>query len=340
MVDTVDPHVLVIAEVGVNHNGDLRRALLLIDEASRSGADVVKFQSFSAAALASPSTPKVPYQRLGAEGESHADMLARLELSETDMVRVKDHCEAQGVEFMSTPYGVPEVAFLHDIGVRRFKVASADMVDEPLHSAIAATGRPCIASTGMASRGEVERVVAIYRAANVELTLLHTTSAYPTSLPDANMRHLVELARNHGCDVGFSDHTQSNVAAIMAVALGARVIEKHITLDREDSGPDHRASADPGQFAAYVRCIRDAEQALGVHGYLRSPDEEQMAQTSRKSLHASRTLPVGRLIEASDVVLRRPGTGYLWRDLPMLARYRTQVAIEAGEMLEPNHFGL
>jgi sialic acid synthase SpsE len=314
--------------------------LLLVDEASNAGADVVKFQSFSATALASPDTPKVPYQRAGAEHESHAEMLARLELSERDMIRIQAHCEARGVEFMSTPYGIREVEFLNSIGMRRFKVASADIVDEPLHSAIAATGRPCIASTGMASRTEVERVVAIYRGADVELTLLHTTSAYPTPLPDANMRHLVELAADHGCSVGFSDHTQTNVAAVMAVALGARVVEKHLTLDRNDTGPDHRASADPGQFAAYVKCIRDAEVAWGVGGYFRNPAEEQMARTSRKSLHAVKSLPVGHVLEPADVVLRRPGTGYMWRDLPTLASRRTEVGIEAGDMLEPRHFGL
>ena len=339
MVSRMDSPVLVIAEAGVNHNGELRRALLLVDEAARAGADVVKFQSFSAAALASPNTPKVPYQRTGAEHESHAEMLARLELSEPDMIQVQARCAAQGVEFMSTPYGVRDVAFLHSIGMKRFKVASADIVDEPLHSAIAATGRPCIASTGMASRAEVERVAGIYRAANAHLTLLHTTSAYPTSLPDANIRHLVALAADHGCEVGFSDHTQTSVAAVMAVALGARVIEKHFTLDRDGVGPDHRASADPEQFAAYVRCIRDAETALGDDGYSRTPDEEQMARTSRKSLHALRFLPVGHTLEAADVVLRRPGTGYLWRDLPSLTSRRIEAEIQEGAILEPRHFG-
>lgn len=306
-------HVTVIAEVGVNHNGSLMSARRLIDMAVDCGADVVKFQTFTATSLASPSTPKVAYQERDTSSHSHVAMLQRLELSQADHRVLFSHCADAGIEFLSTPYGVSEAEFLLDLGVSRFKTASADIVDLPLHEYLASTGRPVIASTGMASAEEVENIIRLYRASNTSLTLLHTTSEYPTPVEATNLRRLLALA-DHDFPVGFSDHTEGSQSASMAVALGASVIERHITLDRADVGPDHFASDAEPEFREYVRAIRAASARMGSDTFACTPAERSMALTSRKSLHLVVRRAAGWTVSETDLVLRRPGSGLLWSE--------------------------
>jgi N,N'-diacetyllegionaminate synthase len=305
--------VTVIAEIGVNHNGSVRRAQELIDLAVDCGADVVKFQTFSAERLASSATPKVAYQERDTSSSSHFDMLRSLELSESDHHVLFSYCAQVGIEFLSTPYGVLEAEFLLDLGVARFKTASADIVDLPLHEYLAATGRPVIASTGMASYAEVDALVRIYRESGTNLTLLHTTSEYPTPTKTTNLRRILALAE-HSCPIGFSDHTESSQSASMAIAMGASVIERHITLDRADVGPDHFASDSEPEFRRYVQAIRDASIRMGSPAFICSPAERSMALTSRKSLHLVASRPSGWTLSEDDLVLRRPGSGLMWSE--------------------------
>lgn len=328
------PSVTVIAEIGVNHNGSLERALALVDMAAQAGADVAKFQTFSARALASEDTPKVAYQERDTSTVSHQEMLARLELSESDHVTLVRHCDDRGIEFMSTPYGVPEAEFLLSLGVRRFKTASADIVDLPLQEFLASTGRPVLASTGMSSREEVAALVELYRDAPAALTLLHTTSEYPTPVGHTNLRRLVALA-DFGCPVGYSDHTEGSMTATMAVALGAEVIERHVTLDRSDVGPDHFASDAPEEFGAYVAAVREAALRLGTPDFTPTEAEASMARTSRKSLHLLHDRPEGWPVTEADLVLRRPGTGVLWSQRDTVIGRSLRRDLPAGSLLRP-----
>lgn len=301
----------IIAEVGVNHNGDIFLAKKLVEAAKDAGADAVKFQTFTAATLVSPDTPKVRYQLSSTQpGESHFDMLKRLELSKHDYVVLANHCSKLGIEFISTPYDIESAKFLFEIGVKFFKTASADLVDLPLQRFIADTGIPTIIATGMASLGEVERVVNIYRERNNEnFVLLHAVSNYPCSDESLNLLAMKTLARAFSIPIGFSDHSEGFLAAALAIALSAKVIEKHFTLDKGMQGPDHKASSTPAEFFDLVCNIRRAEVMLGSSRKLCQAEEREMANVSRKSLTLARDVLKGDKLESADIQLMRPGTG-------------------------------
>jgi sialic acid synthase SpsE len=301
----------IIAEIGVNHNGDLCLAKKLIDTAKRIGADAVKFQTFSADRLVSPGTPKVAYQ-LGtsSKNESHYEMLKRLELSKESHSVLAEYCQDLKIEFISTPYDLESARFLVDIGVNFFKTASADLVDIPLQSFIASTGLPSIIATGMATLGEVEKVVNIYREfGNKDVVLLHAVSNYPCSDASLNLRALQTLSSAFGLPVGFSDHSNGSLGASISIALGAKVIEKHITLDKTMKGPDHLASSNPEEFNELVCAIRRTELMLGSSKKSCQLEEQQMAAISRKSITLVRDIKAGELLSVEDVQLMRPGTG-------------------------------
>jgi len=326
----------VIAEIGVNHDGRVDRAIALVDVAVRAGADIAKFQHFTAETLASPRTPFTNYQAQRVlRGPSHFEMLRALELSDAEFAEIASYCDQVGIEFMSTPYSIRDVDRLMGLGVRRFKTASADIVDEPLHDAIIGTGLPCVASTGMASLREIQQLVDHYAQAAHPLTLLHTTSAYPTSIEDVNLLRIPALRQRFGGEVGFSDHSQGDVAAIGAVALGATMLEKHITLDSRAEGPDHFCSCEPDDFVAYVDRARAAYAALGDDSFTRTAEEENMAATSRKSLHWANSLPADHVVVRDDVCLMRPGTGLAWGQQARLLGHRTTRAVASGDMVAP-----
>jgi len=301
----------LIAEIGVNHGGDLALAKEMVTAAKEAGADAVKFQTFTAEALVTPDTPKVAYQeKTTPSGESHYDMIRSLELARKDHEPLMEFCKTQEIDFISTPYDVDSARFLHELDVPKFKVASADVVDLPLHEFLATTGRPVILSTGMATLGEVEEMLSVYKdRQHNSLILLHCVSNYPCSPDSLNLKVMQTLAQAFQLPVGFSDHSEDNTAAVMAVALGARVIEKHFTRDRSLPGPDHQASSTPSEFADLVKAVRAAEIMLGSPAKHCQAEERQMAEVSRKSLGWKRDLSAGTVVSKGDITVLRPGTG-------------------------------
>jgi N,N'-diacetyllegionaminate synthase len=301
----------IIAEIGVNHNGDINLAKKLVEAAKNAGADAVKFQTFTAASLVSPGTPKVNYQlNTSSVDETHYEMLKRLELSKKTHIDLASYCQIIGIDFISTPYDIQSAAFLAEIDVHFFKTASADLVDIPLQRYIAATGKPVIIATGMATLGEVERVVDIYEEeGNPNLILLHAVSNYPCSDESLNLRAMNTLAQSFSLPVGFSDHSVGYLGAVLSIAMGAKVIEKHFTLDKSMIGPDHKASSTPSEFSELVCNVRRAERMLGSARKNCQPEERQMASVSRKSLTLARNIKAGDTLTDIDVQLMRPGTG-------------------------------
>lgn len=303
--------VFIIAEIGVNHNGDIDLAKRLIDAAKKSGADAVKFQTFSARLLAAPTTPKVLYQESTTlASESHLEMLERLELTREQHIELAQYCQETDIDFLSTPYDIESAIFLDSIGVRFFKTASADLVDLPLHRYIASTGKPTIVATGMGDLGEIERVVKIYEMANnFNLILLHCVSNYPCSDESLNMMSMNTLGAAFDLPYGYSDHSLGFLSSIIAVSRGAKVIEKHFTLDREMMGPDHKASSNPSEFSELVFNVKRAEKMLGIKRKGRQIEERQMAAISRKSIVLARSIRSGDVLTMGDFRLQRPGNG-------------------------------
>lgn len=303
--------VFLIAEIGVNHNGDLALAKKLIETAKHSGADAVKFQTYDADLLVSPGTPKVNYQiTVGNTQETHYEMLRRLQLSRSDHIELKLFCDRIGIEFLSTPYDIPSAKFLSELGVRLFKTASADLVDLPLHYYLASLSKPVIVATGMGNLGEVERVVNIYNEqSGSSIVLLHAVSSYPCSDDAINLRAMKRLTDAFSLPIGLSDHSLGYLAAVLSVAMGAKVIEKHFTLDKLMDGPDHLASSNPEEFIELVQQVRRSEVILGSMKKSCHLEEASMMAVSRKSITLSRDLRTGDIISIDDVRLMRPGTG-------------------------------
>ena len=326
---------LVIAEAGVNHNGDLGRALELVDRAVDAEADAVKFQTFRTEEIAAADTPLAEYQRASAPGrKSQAELLAELELSPEDFRRIKMRCDERGILFLSTPFDAQSADVLEQLGMAAFKVPSGELTNGPLLRYIARKGKPMIISTGMARLAEVEEALGgIPEARRAGVILLHCVSAYPADPAQANLRAMKTLSRAFQLPVGFSDHTVGLEAAMAAVALGACVVEKHMTLDRGLPGPDHAASVEPDEFAALVRGIRTVEAALGDGLKVPQEGEEDIARVARRSLMAARELRPGEVLEREMVVVRRPGTGLKPAMLDSLIGRRIRHPVPAGEPL-------
>ncbi len=329
-------NIRIIAEIGVNHNGDVALAKDMVKQAKACGADIVKFQTFSADRLAAISTPKVPYQlRTSDPDESHHTMLKKLELSREAHMELKTLCDSLGIEFCSTPYSYEDAEFLNELGVTTFKVASADIIDRKLHEFIAGTGKECLLSVGMATMEEIAATLELYdcRNARNRVVLLPCVSAYPADPSDVNMRVMETLRKHFGCLVGFSDHTRGVECAIVAAALGACVIEKHFTLDKTMPGPDHAASSTPEEFVALVNAVRIVENALGdgIKRICRS--EEEMRAISRKSIVAAGNLQSGHTLTERDLAYRRPGSGMSPMQYPVLVGRSLKVAKKEGEQI-------
>jgi N-acetylneuraminate synthase len=303
--------VFVIAEAGVNHNGDVGLARALVDLAAEAGADAVKFQTFSTARLVSRRAPTAEYQRRATGGEqSQFSMLSALELSPAAHEALLAHCAERRIEFMSAPHDVESARFLKRLGVRRLKIPSGDVTNLPMLEIVGGLELPVILSTGMADLAEVDAAVAALRRAGLtDLVLLQCVSDYPASPTGMNLRVMDTYQRRFGVPVGLSDHTLGIHIAVAAVGRGAMYIEKHFTLDRALDGPDHQASLDPEQLRGLIRAIRDVEAALGdgVKGPTRN--ELPIRDVARKSLVAARDLPAGTIVGPDDLVILRPGTG-------------------------------
>jgi N-acetylneuraminate synthase len=315
----------VIAEAGVNHNGDMVLARALIDAAVAARADAVKFQTFVVDRLVTRTAATAEYQQHAFGGElSQYEMLARLELSAADHGMLVTHCADRGIEFMSTPFDPESARFLKRLGVRRIKISSGDVTNLPMLAVVGALGLPVILSTGMADLDEVADAVATLREAGVpDLALLQCISNYPADPALTNLRVMDTFARTFGTPVGLSDHSTGTAVAIAAVARGAAYIEKHFTLDRALPGPDHQASLLPDELRTLVAAVRDVESALGDGVKRPTPSELPVRAVARKSLVAARDLPVGTRLAGPDIVILRPGTGLSPASLPQVLGRRT-----------------
>lgn len=299
--------VFVIAEAGVNHNGKLELAKRLVEAALEAGADAVKFQTWVTEKLITQQAPLAAYQaRNVGGGRSQFQMLKELELGYDAFRELKAHADARGILFLSTPDEEDSADFLNELGVPLFKIGSAEVTNSEFLVHVARKQRPILLSTGMSTLAEVEQAVgAIERAGNPQLVLLHCVSDYPCVASDANLRALDTLRSAFGCPVGFSDHTPGHVVAVAAVARGACVVEKHLTLDNQLPGPDHTASLDPPAFAALVRAIRECESALGSGRKGPTAAESAHLPLMRKRWVVSRALPAGARLSRGDLALRR-----------------------------------
>jgi N-acetylneuraminate synthase/N,N'-diacetyllegionaminate synthase len=329
--------VFVIAEAGVNHNGDVAMALALCDAAKAAGADAVKFQSFRATDLVVRGAPTAEYQSRQTGELDQFAMLEKLELSEGQHEQIRDHCARIGIEFFSTPFSVSAVDMLVRLGVRRIKLSSGELTHRPLVEHAAATHLPLLLSTGMATLDETAEALDWVRAARGHLrdvTVLHCTSAYPAADSTLNLRALQHMAAALGLPVGYSDHSLGVEAALAAVALGATVIEKHLTLDRALPGPDHAASLDPTGFLQMVQGIRRVEAMLGDGVKGPSSEERDTARVARRSVVVLTDLPAGATLQAGHLACRRPGTGIAPRDLVLLPGRRLRHAVREGTVLQ------
>ncbi|NOX66212.1 MAG: N-acetylneuraminate synthase [Chlorobi bacterium] len=301
----------LIAEIGVNHGGDLSLAKTMVEEAKKAGADAVKFQTFTAENLVTNFTPKVEYQKQTTpEDETHYNMIKSLELSRDDHYLLKEFCESLQIDFISTPYDIESAQFLTDLGVKIIKIASADIVDIPLLEYVASTKISVILSAGMATLGEIEQAINIFNeAGSNDFVLLHCVSNYPCQYKSLNMKVLTTYKTAFNVVVGFSDHSIGPVASILSIALGAIVVEKHFTTDKSLPGPDHRASSTPNEFSELASYIRTAEESLGTSIKLCHDEEREMAKVSRKSVVLARSVKVGEIITKDHLTTKRPGTG-------------------------------
>jgi len=328
---------LIIAEAGVNHNGQPALAHALIDAAAAAKADAVKFQTFRADRLAVTSAPKAAYQkRNGPAGESQLEMLRRLELPDDVVRELVVHCRAKGILFLSSPFDEENADFLDALGMAAFKVPSGELTNSPFLRHLAEKGKPLIVSTGMADMSEVEDAVGVIRAAAAPpFALLHCVSNYPADPADCNLHAIGALERAFGVPAGWSDHTTGIDIAVAAVALGAAILEKHFTTDRALPGPDHRASLEPGELADMVRAVRRVESALGTGIKRPAANEADTASVARKSLVAVRDLAAGTVISATDLAARRPGTGLPPSRRGEFLGRRLKVNVAVGDLLTP-----
>jgi N,N'-diacetyllegionaminate synthase len=304
---------IIIAEAGVNHNGDLQLAKRLVDAAVLAGADVVKFQTFQANQLATGRAEQAAYQQkaLG-QSQGQLAMLQQLELKPEQHGELVDYCQHLNIEFLSTAFDLPSINVLASLKPKRWKIPSGEITNLPYLRRIGDQGQPIILSTGMANLGEIEAALSVLEQAGTprsQITVLHCTTEYPAPLDEVNLCAMHTIAQAFGVAVGYSDHTDGIAVPIAAAAMGARVIEKHLTLDCNLPGPDHKASLEPDQFSAMVQGIRAIERALGDGVKRPTPSEQSNLPVVRKSLVAARSIRAGELFSEANLTAKRPGTG-------------------------------
>jgi len=327
--------VFIIAEAGVNHNGEVGLAKRLIDVAAESGADAVKFQTFRADRLVSPKAPKAEYQlQTTNPNESQSDMLQRLALSPEVHRELRNYCRERSVLFLSTPFDEESADLLDEMGVPVFKIGSGEITNWPFLNYIARKGKPIILSTGMSYLREVdEAVMVIHNAGNHQLALLHCVSNYPANPVDANLRAMQTMTTAFGVPVGYSDHTLGIEIALAAVTLGASIIEKHFTLDKNLPGPDHKASLEPDELSALITGIRTIEQSLGNGEKQPVPSEENTRSIARRSVVAAIDIPIGSIVKSDMVKLLRPGTGIPPSQMEQVLGRKTRSPLSVGQLV-------
>lgn len=303
--------VYIIAEAGDNHNGDFNTALKLVDVAKRAGADCVKFQTFVTEEIISKYAEMAEYQKKNTgKEESQFEMVKRLELSFDEFRKIKEYCDRVGIQFLSTPFDLKSVDFLNEFGVPFFKIPSGEITNYPYLIKIAHTGKPVVMSTGMCEPDEILAAINVLeKNGSGEITLLHCNTEYPTPLKDVNLYAMRTMKKMFGKKVGYSDHTKGIEVPVAAVALGACVIEKHFTLDKNMPGPDHKASLEPDELGRMVKNIRNIEIALGDGVKRVSESERKNIAIARKSIVARRNIQEGEILTEENLAVKRPGTG-------------------------------
>lgn len=303
----------IIAEAGVNHNGSLEIAKKMVEVAKECGADAVKFQTFKAENVVSKFAPKAEYQKLTTSPEeTQFDMIKKLELSFEDFKELKDYCDKLGITFLSTPFDFESIEFLDSIGMEIFKIPSGEITNLPYLEKVGKLGKNVILSTGMADLGEIEDALDILIQSGTpreNITVLHCNTEYPTPYEDVNLLAMITIREAFKVKVGYSDHTPGIEIPIAAVALGATVIEKHFTLDKNMPGPDHKASLEPHELKAMITAIRNVEKALGIGIKKPSPSELKNKPIARKSIVAKRDIKKGEIFTPENITVKRPGTG-------------------------------
>jgi N-acetylneuraminate synthase/N,N'-diacetyllegionaminate synthase len=328
--------VYVIAEAGVNHNGDLKTAKRLIDEARACGADCVKFQTFRAENVVTRKAPKAKYQLDTTDrAESQLDMLRKLQLKPGDYEALKAHAENANITFLSTPYNFEDIDLLESVGIPAYKVASGQVVELPFLRKISMTGKPVLLSTGMATLAEIDEALrTILKEGNEQVVLLQCTTNYPSRMQDANLRVMETFRVAFGVMAGYSDHTVGDETAIAAVALGALVVEKHFTLDKNMAGPDHSSSATPGELKSLVEKIRSVETALGSARKEPTEIERENATGMRRSIVACRDIRRGETITEDNITFKRPASGLSPSLYDAVIGKRAAIDISADELLQ------
>lgn len=315
--------VLIIAEAGVNHNGSLDLAKQLIDRAAEAGVDIVKFQTFESEKLVSKSAKQAEYQRrnIGKKDEGQLAMLKKLELSHGDHKELISYCNQKGIRFFSTAFDMDSIEFLHSLEVGLWKIPSGEITNYPYLRKIAQYHEPVILSTGMCELSDIERALHVLLQFGVEkeqITVLHCNTEYPTPFRDVNLKAMLEIGERFGVKIGYSDHTQGIEVPIAAVAMGATIIEKHFTLDKNMEGPDHKASLEPDELKVMVSAIRNIEQALGTGHKQISESERKNIEIARKSIVAACIIRKGEMFTEENLTVKRPGTGISpmqWNDV-------------------------
>lgn len=314
--------VFIIAEAGVNHNGSLPMAKQLVNAAVAAGADAVKFQTFKVSNLVTKTAKQADYQTTNTgKQESQFAMLKRLELSEADHKELVAYCHKNQIEFMSTPFDLQSIQFLNGLGVERFKIPSGEITNYPYLKMVGSYNKKIVLSTGMAVLAEIEAALDLMIASGTDknkITILHATTDYPTPMQDVNLNAMQTIAQAFKVKVGYSDHTPGIEVPTAAVALGATIIEKHFTLDKNLPGPDHKASLEPDELKAMVKAIRNIEIALGDGIKRPSASEQKNKQVARKSLVALNYIKKGETFSEQNLTVKRPGLGLSpmrWNDV-------------------------
>ena len=305
--------VKIIAEAGVNHNGDINIAKRLVDEAVNAGADYIKFQSFKAENLVSRYAEKAEYQKkTTAENESQYEMIKRLELSREEHYELFNYCKQKGIEFISSPFDLESIDLLYELGISFYKIPSGEIINYPYLKRIAEKKLPVVMSSGMATMQEIKDALDVLTSNGLKLddiTVLHANTEYPTPFEDVNLLAMLSIKEEFGVKVGYSDHTPGIEVPVAAAALGAEVIEKHFTLNKEMEGPDHKASLEPYELAAMVKAIRNIEKALGDGIKKPSKSEQKNIPIARKSIVARTFIKKGEVFTEDNITAKRPGTG-------------------------------
>jgi len=334
---------LIIAEAGVNHNGSLDMARQLIDAAIEAEVDYIKFQTFITEINISKKTEKALYQKINTQNkqEKQFEMVKKLELKFEDFRLLKNYCADKGIGFLSTGFDLPSLDFLYQIGQTFFKIPSGEITNKPYLQHIAGKGKPVIMSTGMANMQEIKAALDVLTENGLtreQVTVLHCNTGYPTPMGDVNLKAMLTIQNEVCVKVGYSDHTLGIEIPIAAVALGAKVIEKHFTLDRNLPGPDHKASLEPDELKAMVKAIRNVELALNGSGIKEpSKSEEPNIAIARKSIHTNQIVLAGTKIASEHLIMKRPGTGISPMDIDSVIGKTLLITLEADTLLKWEH---